>query len=347
MMHRFVIDEYIEQIASNYRGTMLSTVPAIANLESLRGKLSDGSYQLVDKDDNVIPNDSYVDYLNTIKQDYNLLLTVHPKGFKQLKDKYDNILSEAQLKTKIRCKNDKGKTHYIEFYELIVKAMNYNKVQSTIFPPIMRDQLEIKTCVYCNSQYAATTKGSRAMYELDHCVPKSVAPYLSTSFFNLQPCCGPCNRRKSNRLFVEGAGWEYNLSIWKEPDDQLGDLFKFKLDKTSLTQYATMHDKSALLVQLVTSKHNDANSKKLLKEVDDKLCINALYQCFNDVVEEIAWRKLCYTPGYIEGLKKEFKNNFPDMGTEWVRLVYGSYTNSDDIYKRPLTKMIQDVSLQL
>lgn len=69
-------------------------------------------------------------------------------------------------------------------YKEIVEAMRYDYVQKSVYPKII-NQLGIKTCVYCNAQYAFSYdngKDSFQNYEIDHWMPKSKYPYLCTSF---------------------------------------------------------------------------------------------------------------------------------------------------------------------
>ena len=65
--------------------------------------------------------------------------------------------------------------------------MRYDDVRSFGLLPFMK-QLNIKTCCYCNAQYATTFingNDSLASYDLDHYYPQSKYPYLSTSFLIL------------------------------------------------------------------------------------------------------------------------------------------------------------------
>lgn len=74
-----------------------------------------------------------------------------------------------------------------KFYEWVSDRMRYDDVRSFGLLPFMK-QLNIKTCCYCNAQYATTFingNDSLASYDLDHYYPQSKYPYLSTSFLIL------------------------------------------------------------------------------------------------------------------------------------------------------------------
>lgn len=47
------------------------------------------------------------------------------------------------------------------------------------------------------------SKNGNGYYDLDHGKPKAKYPYLCTSFFNLQPACPSCNRKKSDDVKKE------------------------------------------------------------------------------------------------------------------------------------------------
>lgn len=79
-----------------------------------------------------------------------------------------------------------------KFYEWVSDRMRYDDVRSSWLLPFMK-QLNIKTCCYCNAQYATTFingDDSMASYDLDHYYPQSKYPYLSTSFLILYQVVG-------------------------------------------------------------------------------------------------------------------------------------------------------------
>ena len=49
----------------------------------------------------------------------------------------------------------------------------------------------------------------------------------------------------------------------------------------------------------------------------------------------------------MDSLHVAFKDTFIDKSGELKRLLLGTYPNPKDVYKRPLTKMVQDVAKQL
>lgn len=60
------------------------------------------------------------------------------------------------------------------------------------------DQLQVRTCPYCNRVYTTHARSSGIRPSLDHFFPKSKHPYFALSLFNLVPSCDYCNRKKGD-----------------------------------------------------------------------------------------------------------------------------------------------------
>lgn len=347
-MRRITITPEVERIAAGYAQKMLYKHPhgdvvsmACANLRRLKGwfetKLCQPAGAALD----------FVRYIEDLEARYTRLLTLHPCNFDEEKEFFDGIIKEEDLSEEIIVsvsrKGEAVNRHREKFYELLVWALRYDYVQEKVFPNVIRE-LGIRTCVYCNAQYAVVTKNHEALYQLDHCFPKSKYPYLATNFYNLQPCCGACNQRKLNEVMQKG---EYSVSIWREPNDDCEGYFDFHLGDDSLAKYMTSHDKDDLRIDFVKSITGDANLNELLDLYKQKFRINELYQEHREEAEEIIWKKYIYSPSYVDSLNAAFNQDFLDKSSELRRLLLGTYPNPEDVYKRPLTKMIQDIARQL
>lgn len=290
----------------------------------------------------------YGDYIDKIKREYELLLTLHPKDFAEKADEFDKIIKENELSSVIEIKVDKEgvklrTTRNVFFYELIVWALRYDYVQGSVFPGFIRT-LGIRTCMYCNAQYVISTREGESFYQLDHCYPKSKFPFLATSFFNLQPCFGACNQRKSGEDMRCG---DYDVSMWKESTDMNDSYYDFHIENGSLAKYMTNHNQMDLNIDVVKSIKGDGNLDELMKLFKKKFRIKEVYSEHREEAEEIIWKKYVYAPAYVDSLRVAFNNDFLDKAGDFERLLLGTYTKSKDVYKRPLTKMIQDIAKQL
>lgn len=362
-MKRIIIDDKVERLAQSYVGDMLYKSPhadgaiskAVKNLKTLQNDIEHDRIGAVDttvKGVDLHPKhkDVYKQYLQLIIDRYEELLTVHPMDFiRMFANLFESIIGKADLAIDFEQKRDENgnlsqSPHKIgNFHELIVWAMRYNHVQGTVFPKVIRT-LGIKTCVYCNAQYAITTRNHESFYQLDHCCPKSLYPYLCTSFFNLQPCCGSCNQRKSAEDMRKG---DYDVSIWREKNDPIEEYFHFQVEDTSLAAFELSMDKEQLKVEFQEPENAHADLKDLKTQYNQKFRIEELYQEHRDVVEEVLWKKYVYSQAYIDSLKEAFGNLPNTNGSDVARLVLGNYIDPNEVYKRPLAQLVQDVAKQV
>lgn len=92
-------------------------------------------------------------YVQTILDNYDELNNLLPSQYDSFTGNIlKSIIVDAEpsdIKVKIRKKSE------CSLSDLIVEAMGYGKVQSSIMPKYIR-KLGIKTCIYCNAQFATT-----------------------------------------------------------------------------------------------------------------------------------------------------------------------------------------------
>lgn len=348
-MRRLTITPDIDSLAKQYRVKMLYKKPkdrvvsrACKNLRCLKERIENDDYH---------PQDAtlrYGDYLEKIEGEYEQLLILHPKDFADKANEFDAIIKDDRLSSGIEIRVDKegnrlGNARTVAFYELVVWALRYDYVQGSVFPEIIRT-LGIRTCVYCNAQYAISTHEGEAFYQLDHCYPKSKYPFLATNFFNLQPCCGACNQRKSGEDMRRG---DYDVSMWKEATDPNDSYFNFHIEDGSLAKYMTNHERKDLDIDVEKSIDGDEDLDELLELFHKKFRTKEVYSEHREEAEEIIWKKYVYAPAYVDSLRVAFNGEFLDKACDFGRLLLGTYTKAEDVYKRPLTKMIQDIAKQL
>lgn len=362
LMKRITITPTIDALADDYRKEMLYKQPKGDIISSACKRLNQLIIEI--KNEWLVPlevknsnghqlypartQEDLIKYIEKIKTEYEILLVIHPSMFLNKIREFEYIIgtdevSKIELDKRMDAQGMINPSKRQLFHELLVNAMRYDYVQRTIFPKYIRN-LGIKTCVYCNSQYAITTDLNESLYQLDHCLPKSKYPYLSTSFFNLQPCCGTCNLRKSDNNMLHG---NYFATIWREDSDPDSDFFHFYLKDGTLCKYLLSHKKEDLELEFVVKDRASDELRSLHKDYLDYFKINALYSEHKDVTEEVVWKKYVYSESYITSLRSAFNNLMGTDNVDIYRLIMGNYINEDDIYKRPLSKMIQDIAKQL
>lgn len=178
-----------------------------------------------------------------------------------------------------------------------------------------------KECRYCKQEINGQTKVVNTA-QLDHFFPKDSYPLFAVSFYNLIPSCYSCNHVKSNRDL------EYS------PYDT-----SFPFDDVKFTYLPKSVDE-------VNIKINSDDSA--FKNGIRILGIEELYQSHIDVVNELIWKKEVYTDSYRDGLSKILnQTNLELRKAELNRFITGHYTDKENYGKRPLSKMVTDISKEI
>ena len=321
-MRRILIDDRVRGIAKSFKDF----------LKNGAGKGYNSPHKcLGELANNTLLNSKQKQYVELIISEWDNLITLEPP-FDATIPNFENIIAKDKI-DKEQFGNDPKLMKVL--YKEIVKAMRYDYVQEKVYPQII-NQLGIKTCVYCNAQYAFSYdngKDSFQNYEIDHWMPKSKYPYLCTSFFNLQPSCSKCNKSKSSKDDI--------LPFCLYTDDK-GKLNPFDFSVLNLTcaQYLATHDRDMLRI-IFSSKEPG-----LKGNMDTLFHISTQYQAHKDVVEELIWKKQIYNSTILDIYKDNFKQ-LEFKQADFNRFILSNYDKDEDILKRPFAKMVQDIAKQL
>lgn len=372
-MRRILITPAIEALAKRYANGMMKgknlTAKPKDNLKTLKSVLISKSTTFVFKKKKVstktgrkksifrgneVPE--YAAYIEDIIKRYPVLNNLHPREFDNLKKTMESNHPDVDLSVVVRI-GAKGKT--MSFANHIVKAMDYDGVRDNVFREYMQDPaIGIKACVYCNAQYALTTllepaltlakirkitgRGRRpnphparygATYELDHNLPKDEYPYLCTNFYNLQPCCGPCNRHKNDNAV------NFSVYYWDKEDPKP---LHFELAAKDIIKFR-QKNKCDGLKPILKSSTADTS---LVDAFNKAFSIDAVYSLHTDEVQELLWRHKIYSATGVDALRASFSHLFAD-GFDADRFILGTYISEADAHKRPLTIMKQDIIKQI
>ena len=187
--------------------------------------------------------------------------------------------------------------------------------------------LDLKTCPYCNRNYTfiVDEESGKLRPELDHFYPKSIYPFLAMSFYNLIPSCPICNHTKSSKV-------SKNLI---NPYDIKDDDFKFTYKPTDIS------------FSQIESKKYDMDSFEIeFKKKNENIDIfklDELYKQHKDIVVDLLMKKAYYPKSYIEELEKSFGFTKDEI----YRYLLNNYKKEEDLHKRPLSKLIKDISEEL
>ncbi len=217
-------------------------------------------------------------------------------------------------------------------YESKISSANDGDIAYTLV-----NKLGINTCPYCNRNYISViTKDekndSKTRPQLDHFFPKTIYPFLACSFYNLIPSCSVCNLMKSDKD-------SYNDELIS-PYEIDNDTFKFSysLNNLDIVNIGILNNHQYNYresIKITFDKKNDINEKYFELE--------KLYnQEHRDIVIELLVKKAYYPESYINELSK-----FSFSKDEIYRYLFSNYSQEDDLHKRPLSKLIKDISLEL
>jgi len=186
--------------------------------------------------------------------------------------------------------------------------------------------LDLKSCPYCNRNYTFTVvnKDGKMRPQIDHFYPKSKYPFLAMSFFNLIPSCPSCNHTKSDD-FIEDLINPYEI---QESD------FKFTYTPSSIDFANVEKEKYNFDSFDIEVFGNEANRKTFK--------LDELYKQHKDIVLELLVKKAYYPQSYIYEL-----SSFGFSEDEIYRYLFANYKQDEDLHKRPLSKLIKDISQEL
>jgi 5-methylcytosine-specific restriction endonuclease McrA len=189
------------------------------------------------------------------------------------------------------------------------------------------EEMGLKTCPYCNRNYifSVDTENGKLRPEIDHFYPKSKYPFLAMSFGNLIPSCSVCNHTKSDTCH-----------------DELVNPYNVK----SHDYYFTYQPKSIDFILVEKEKYNfdsfDIRLKGSAVQNRDIFKLKELYSQHKDVVLELLIKKAYYPESYIKELE-----GFGFSKDEIYRYLFSNYSQDEDLHKRPLSKLIKDISVEL
>lgn len=191
----------------------------------------------------------------------------------------------------------------------------------------------LESCPYCNRSYIYTLdKNTNIKPEIDHFYPKNLYPILAISYYNLIPSCPTCNGfgAKSNQD-------SFTLNL-KNPYLINSNDFKFNFNIKTLN-----------ILNPLSNIDKDSVEIFFEKEVPNQAAVFGLEELYkehrNVVIELYIKAKHQYVKKYVDYLHSYDGLTFSD--DEIYRLITCGYKNKEDYHKRPLSKLIKDISDEL
>jgi hypothetical protein len=198
----------------------------------------------------------------------------------------------------------------------------------------LAEKLNVDVCPYCNRNYTFTIKNKNSKStrpDFDHFYSKDDYPILALSFYNLIPSCILCNSRLKSRA-------EFLITTHLHPyQDSFNDHAKFSLKIKNSSFY---HDENGFDVKIETKE------PRAQKMIDD-FALQTLYDEHKDIALELIQKAEIYNDSYIDELFNRYEGTLFKNREDLMRLVTCGYISDEDIGKRPLSKLIKDISEEL
>lgn len=238
------------------------------------------------------------------------ILLAKPKDLEFIADKYKHY-------------NEKFKNKYENF---TTKKKEYNAYN-------LAENLDINVCPYCNENvtYTINKYSGEIRPEFDHFYDKATYPVLSLFFYNLIPCCHICNAT------LKGSE-KFSISSHIHPySDSFHEKTEFKLKIINTTFY---HSIEGFELELKFHDQKAENSAEVFK-------IKERYQKHKDLILELIQKQEMYPDSYIDELFSNYEGTLFKNREDLLRLVTCGYMDDESISKRPLSKLIKDISREL
>ena len=193
---------------------------------------------------------------------------------------------------------------------------------------VLVDRLGIKVCPYCDRNYINNVQIGpnlriKRTSQLDHYYCRKDYPYLAMSFFNLIPSCPGCNLLKH---YYPISASPYDLDIdW---DKEL--VFDYAIHSVDYLESAL-----ELNITLSCSKRTSENARVFALEDQ--------YSMHNDVVHDLIKKRQMYSESQLEETTSLFPKLY-ETKHDVIKTLYGLPMNSEQLYRRPLSRMIRDIT---
>lgn len=296
------------------------------------------------------------------------ILEEYKNDSKICKENYDRIEKEIIAGEKIE--NFKFQS---EFMEEIINIFNYKKFSETKESKIeyknesifwgrhsLLCDLGVEICPYCNRQYINKFKYegiNKTTGDLDHFFIKSKYPFLALSLYNFIPSCQICN----SRFKIDVDFYNENCSDDDKPynavypyDEGFGDKTKFTVEFYKTKEENKNYDPDVLTgnsdnFQIkIDVKESDA---KKLERIENSLKTFKLREVYRenhkDYIRELIRKAIVYNESRIDELFNEYQGTLFNSREDVVSMIVSNYIDDEDLDKRVLAKLTNDISEEL
>ncbi|MDZ7818511.1 MAG: HNH endonuclease [Aliarcobacter sp.] len=217
-----------------------------------------------------------------------------------------------------------------------IKKINSNLIKDYNAYELIKS-LNINICPYCNRNGIHNLKKSKRTSELDHFHPQSKYPFLAISFYNLIPSCKVCNKiklDKDNKKYIN-------------PYDDRFDFNKNMKFTLKIKDSTFLFSENGFELKYRFAKNVSPDEKKRIVNNRKDFELKDLYSNHKDIVLELIQKREIYPDSYIDDLFHQYEGTLFKNREDVLRHITGGYIDDKDINKRPLSKLIKDISEEL
>jgi len=215
----------------------------------------------------------------------------------------------------------------------IKEVFNYETKFREHISKFFENNVEVHTCYFCNiefiNKFTTNEEKIKNGFTLDHFIGKGDYPYLALSLYNLIPSCYTCNSK------VKGKN-EINTISPTSSSFNFDEKVKFK----------TFMKNENLIIESIEDfelslKEDFSDIYKQYMEVFE---LDGRYEYHKYKVIEMINKRKEYPNSRIKELAKLTQKTEEEVKQD----LFGKYLFEDeDLHKRPLSKLIKDISKEL
>jgi len=264
--------------------------------------------------------------------------------YEALKDKLNEFPKDCKYSLEEVLKAKLEKLHQIalwaedkksDYVFMINKYKNFTSKKDEYDAYKLASKVKVNVCPYCNlnATYTVIVEDNKKITrpEFDHFYDKDTHPILALSFYNLIPSCHICN---STLKGIEKFSIESHLNPYSDSFDEVAK-FRLKIGDSSFYHSIKGFD--------VTLESDDERAKNNIKSFE----LETLYQNHKDIILELIQKEAIYNESYLDELLSQYEGTLFKNREDLQRLISGGYISDEEIGKRPLSKLIKDISKEL
>ena len=158
--------------------------------------------------------------------------------------------------------------------------------------------------------------------------------------YNLVPSCSTCNQRKSKKDVLLNP-------IFNPYKDNIHNHISFKSSEILSLEELKEKDIDFFSEKRIGISIEEKTTNTKTKEHLETFNIEGLYNNHKDIIAELYQTRIIYSDEYIDELLKKFGGIVFKDKEDLLRLITCGYVDDESLNKRPLSKLIKDISQEL